>query len=78
MTDSQDLDTVEMAEYRQLLTSHDWYYHYSDDHSVYKAGERENQRLVALRMKLDPSGTIWNQLCPSDFKLTPLPCYNAQ
>ena len=32
-------------EYQKLLESHDWYYHYSDDHRVWKRGQKEREDL---------------------------------
>ena len=42
MTDPQ----LTIDEYRKLLKRHDWYYEYSDDHSVWKQGQRAE---LALR-----------------------------
>lgn len=33
------------------LRSHDWYYHYSDDHSVWSRGRAQWQKISALLKK---------------------------
>jgi hypothetical protein len=40
----------EMSEedYLKLLKAHDWTYHYSDDHSVWKKGTETAQQLTML------------------------------
>ncbi len=35
-------------DYLKLLKGHDWYYQYSDDHSVWKRGSEAAQRLITL------------------------------
>lgn len=35
-------------EFIQLLQSHDWYYHFSDDHSVWLRGIAEEKQLLAI------------------------------
>ena len=37
-----------LEEYIKQLMHHDWFYSYSDDHSVWKAGKEENARLSAI------------------------------
>ena len=52
------------------LKSHDWYYHYSDDYSVFRRGERQWSELVAL-MKTFPIETVrplWKAHAPHDFQ----------
>jgi hypothetical protein len=34
-----------IEEYEKELKTHDWYYNYSDDHSVYCSGSYNDQRL---------------------------------
>lgn len=55
-------------EYRNLLGRHDWYYDYSDDHSVWAAGKSQRESLRAMRNNIDPDGSIWNQYAPADFQ----------
>ena len=35
-----------IGEYFNRLTNHDWYYNYSDDHSVWKRGNEYRDRLL--------------------------------
>jgi len=37
-----------IKEYKDLLDHHDWYYEYSDDHSVWKAGCANESRLIQI------------------------------
>ncbi len=37
-----------LDDYKKALSSHDWFYHYSDDHSAFIAGERVGQLLKSL------------------------------
>ena len=36
----------------RLLQFHDWYYQYSDDHSVWTRGQRENDAINAEQRRL--------------------------
>jgi hypothetical protein len=60
------LETKE--DYIKALQKHDWYYVYSDDHSVYLAGREQQEVLVEYARKHDPEGIIWNTICPTDCK----------
>lgn len=44
---TQDLELLE-----SLLKSHDWYYMYSDDHSVWKRGTKEREVIGELTSRL--------------------------
>lgn len=77
MTDTTQLDTDSMIEYKKLLASHDWYYMYSDDHSVYRRGEAAQNRLVSMRLEIDRDASIWNSMCPPDMAIKKLPCSNG-
>ena len=57
-------------QYRQALAGHDWYYDYSDDHSVWAAGKSQREALREMRKNIDPTGAIWNEYAPADFKIT--------
>lgn len=35
-------------EYKKALNSHDWFYSFSDDGRVFRAGEQESKRLFGL------------------------------
>lgn len=60
----------EIDQYKQRLSSHDWSYEYSDDHSVWSRGRDERQRLSAQARQLDPDYTIWNSLAPEGYRIT--------
>lgn len=65
-TNTQELKAVaEMDAYINLLRSHDWFYDYSDDHSVWKRGREQRNKLEAMAMRLDPERSIWRQYAPS-------------
>jgi hypothetical protein len=36
------------AEFWDACEAHDWYYNFSDDHGVWRRGEDERKRLIAL------------------------------
>ncbi len=38
--------------YKHLLSSHDWYYQFSDDHSVWSSGESVKNKIKQLKEKL--------------------------
>lgn len=50
-----------MDEYINLLKIHDWYYVFSDDHRVWKAGEEQYKKIMALAKEHDPSFEIFRQ-----------------
>ena len=48
-----DLSEPELWElYEKCLKGHDWYYNYSDDHSVWRNGCTQSDRLTTLRGQL--------------------------
>ena len=57
----------DMAEYVGLLSSHDWFYQYSDDHKAFCAGRDAMTQLRSLQAQLDPDWAIWNSKCPAEF-----------
>ena len=54
--------------YRSALAGHDWYYDYSDDHSVWVAGKTQREILYTMRKQIDPESVIWNEYAPDNFK----------
>lgn len=50
-----------MDEYINLLKTHDWYYNYSDDHRVWRAGEEEYKKIMELSKLYDPTREIFRQ-----------------
>lgn len=55
--------------YRELLATHDWFYDYSDDHSVWSRGAGVRAKLRDMRGQVDPTGKIWNEYAPDQFKI---------
>ena len=41
----------ELKEYYQQLTWHDWFYEYSDDHSVWRRGNQKERELMSIAQK---------------------------
>jgi hypothetical protein len=72
------MDQIKIDAYKQMLKKHDWYYAYSDDHSVFMRGQAAERTLIAQRHEVDPTGSIWNSVAPPEFQLKKLPCYLAQ
>ena len=60
-----------LESYRQKLATHDWYYSFSEDYSVYCRGRQERNELVRLRHEHDPDWTLWNAAAPADFQHIP-------
>lgn len=56
--------------FSRLVSNHDWYYGYSDDHRVWSAGERSAQEIKATLESLKEEGQeeaaqlLYNQKCP--------------
>jgi hypothetical protein len=46
-------DKVSLTEYWDMLNSHDWYYDFSDDHSVWKAGVANRDKLNTIARQSD-------------------------
>jgi len=42
-----------LSEYYELLCAHDWYYEFSDDHSVWRRGHRERTKINAIYNQSD-------------------------
>ena len=76
MTDQLKQDDVLLVrkELEESLKRHDWYYNYSDDGSVWRAGQRSYERISSLMSKYaklmgqEAADEIWNANCPEDFK----------
>lgn len=60
---------MNLDEYTAALKKHDWYFEYSDDHSVWKRGNERHKQLLEAQRQLDPLGTVWNQFAPRDRKI---------
>lgn len=59
-------------DYIKRLQAHDWYYFMSDDHSAYKAGRDNLERMSEARRLIDPDGTTWNKYAPAVFQVQPM------
>lgn len=47
-----------LEQYQHLLATHDWFYDYSDDYSVWKRGQEHAAKIAALGRQVDPTGQI--------------------
>ena len=57
-------------ELENLLKNHDWYYAWSDDNRVYRAGKDMQDQINSLINQLGPEGKIlYNKYAPSDMQL---------
>jgi hypothetical protein len=59
--------------FENLLKGHDWLFDFSDDHSVWKRGleQRERLRSIALTLGKEDAervSNLWNALCPDGFE----------
>jgi len=59
--------------FHQLLKSHDWFFDFSDDHSVWQRGLAERERLRSIALTLgehdaERVSNLWNALCPEGFE----------
>lgn len=54
-----------LDDYRAALAAHDWFYEFSDDHSVWGNGRNQEARLRLMAKALDPDFTIWKQYAPA-------------
>lgn len=67
-------ETDKWADFEKALGFHDWYFDYSDDHSMWRRGVDQANHLARLRselMKVNPERTIakWNEMAPKDFQI---------
>lgn len=60
---------LNVDDYINMLKSHDWFYDYSDDHSVWVRGKAQRGAILEAKKELDPDYIIWNQYCPADFRV---------
>jgi hypothetical protein len=50
-----------LQEFYDQLVAHDWYYHFSDDGRVYRAGLDNERRLLALASENDGFKSLYDQ-----------------
>lgn len=55
-------------DYKTLLARHDWFYNYSDDHSVWSRGSDERDQLYKYQDAIDPDYNIWNEYSPEMYQ----------
>lgn len=53
--------------YLNELKLHDWYYKYSDDHSVYMSGSKHRSELHVLATVYDHNYQIWDSIAPEQY-----------
>lgn len=58
---------VRRAHYVADLLRFDWQFEHSDDHSAWRRGRDELQRLRAERAVVDPDGKLWAIHVPKEF-----------
>ena len=57
MTNATQCQPAEMlASFEAKMKAHDWFYQYSDDHSVYQRGEAQLDELLGMRRALERDG----------------------
>ena len=54
-----------MEQYRAALAAHDWFFEFSDDHSVWANGRNQEARLRLMAKTLDPDLSIWREYAPA-------------
>ena len=67
-----------MAEYRRALAAHDWFYDFSDDHGAWSRGNAQRTALRGMRARLDPTGAVWNEFAPAEYRTAATPEGSAQ
>ena len=69
-TQSYDINEpkYDVEDYKSLLAGHDWYYDYSDDHSVWTRGSNERDKLYKYQDAIDSDYKIWNEYAPEMFR----------
>jgi hypothetical protein len=56
-----------IIDYVNGLKDFDWFYSYSDDHSVWEKAEKSKNVLLTTQKILDPNFEIWNSIAPEQF-----------
>jgi hypothetical protein len=60
---------TELEKYINHLRYHDWWFEYTEDHRVWRAGQDSYATLLEERRRLDPDWTIWNQHAPEEYRV---------
>jgi hypothetical protein len=64
---------MNLVEYFKELQSHDWYYEYSDDHSVWTKGKNNLGRLQAAAQENEAMLRMYNDYADYVFNKMPKP-----
>lgn len=56
-----------LSEFYDQLERHDWYYHFSDDHGVWMAGEADSRRLSELAKHSPDHKKLMDDFCAFHF-----------
>jgi hypothetical protein len=56
-----------LTEFYAELERHDWYYHFSDDHSVWCAGEAESAKMRSIAEQSPAHKELYDQFCAHRF-----------
>jgi len=65
-------ESTSLSELESLLDSHDWYFDFSDDHSIYKRGREESIKIKSLVDKLGDKGKELYNIYAYKNKQTPI------
>lgn len=60
-----------LEQYKKKLKTHDWYYAWADGYNDFDKGRAQRNELEAMRRSLDPTGELWNEAAPDQFKFRP-------
>lgn len=71
-------DVLRLAAYRSALRRHDWAFEFADAGAVRRAGLRARVELEVERSRIDPTGDIWNEYAPADYKFDPRPIVSCE
>lgn len=58
------------SQYTEALARQDWFYEYTDDHSVWRQGHDSFRQLRAVQPHIDPTGAIWNLFAPPSMRFS--------
>lgn len=49
-----------LIEFYEMLQRHDWFYEFSDDHSVWQRGETSKTKLISISTQTPEHRTLYN------------------
>ena len=62
-----------LEDLKEMLATHDWYFHHTDDHRYFTKGRVERERIEAEIERLTAEGfraeacALYNEMKPADF-----------